>query len=145
MEALIQVGLYAFQFYKEKDQWNLCVLGRVFKITIPGAGEFLDSIINDLKHNNDSQRPPTGLIFDVDVFSEGRGEPFGLFELSMVSHDESGATYRVTGSLAKKYGKEDRIIYLDNFVHTALDDHPTFISLVQCPRIDYDEPYPLAH
>ena len=138
-EGLVQVslpeGLVDIYFNKEGGKWYATVFRYTNEVIMPGADAILDSIYNDI-HRYDNKPPSSKEFFvTVDLFGPRRinESPFGIMDFTRVSHDEGGATYRITGSLAEELGINEQTIHLGNLVHTILDGHPLRISLAQRP------------
>lgn len=108
-------------FYKENGQWYADVPEHTKEENemVSGADTFLEEISKSL---NDSS---------VIKMRVSDNNEFGRFlaKLILKKHDDFGATYVVTGSLADELGYSGKQIWLCNVMHTVMGEHPESIYI----------------
>lgn len=110
------------EFYREGNQWYADVPEHTKEDNqmVLGADKFLDAVSLAACYNMNR--------ILIAVSTDNASQEF-MAKLVRKKHDEEGATYVVTGKLAKDMGFEGAELWLCNVAHTVLGEHPESIYI----------------
>ena len=114
---------------------------RFYKITEePQEGWYADIPNHSLAENQMVEGSDTFLEL-VDKDLNGKGEvfitvsdepqPMAIAKLSIMSHDEFGATYILSDYLAERYDADGFKLWICNVIHDTFGEHPNYIYIVK--------------
>lgn len=112
----------SIEFYREDGQWYADIPNHTKEENemVAGADIFLDFVSYHLCCHHDR------IIIMVSDDNEG-----GRFDMKLIRkhHDDAGATYVVTGEMAKMIHCEGQELWLCNVAHDVFGDHPESIYI----------------